>query len=72
MVGVEAGREFHFRGDLYYQESVLSREYFPSSINLYSPKIRYSDTETTQHKHKYKQNTKYNDQVHYIIILHQT
>jgi len=31
-----------------------------------------SDTETIQHKHKYKQNTKYNDQVHRIIILHQT
>jgi len=25
-----------------------------------------------QHKHKYKQNTKYDDQVHHIIILHQT
>jgi len=28
-----------------------------------------SDAETIQHKHKYKQNTKYNDQVHHIIIL---
>jgi len=31
-----------------------------------------SDTETIQHKHKYKQNTKYNDQVYHIIILRQT
>ena len=31
-----------------------------------------SDTETIQHKHKYKQNTKYNDQVHHIIIFQQT
>ena len=30
------------------------------------------DTETMQHKHKYKQNTKYNDQVRHIIIFHQT
>jgi len=27
-----------------------------------------SDAETIQYKHKYKQNTKYNDQVHHIII----
>jgi len=40
-------------------------------LNLYSPKFG-SDTETIQHRHKYKQNTKYNDQVHHIIILHQT
>jgi len=30
------------------------------------------DTETMQHKHKHKQNTKYNDQVRHIIIFHQT
>jgi len=31
MVGVEEGREFRFRGDLYSQES---REYFPSRFDL--------------------------------------
>jgi len=35
---------------------------------LYQQQKFGSDTETIQHMHKYKQNTKYNDQVHHIII----
>jgi len=45
---------------------------FALYINLYSPTVRYTTQKQYSTSINTNKNTKYNDQVHHIIILHQT